>query len=206
MMQRWPKGQKGSKGQEDEKRNGSAASSSKQEQSLQSLVLGRTAEEEAKLLAMLEEALLQPDEGSGDLLRVGGRVGSATVYSVFASKAMSRHFRCLRDGIVGQLQVTRKAMEEPGMSPSSTFSPQSQIYFDLLGAFLFAYSHGFLIYIVYVSDDRTISSVSNWFINARVRLWNPMVEEMYMEETKEHDHLRDGVVSPSDIDENGHPG
>ncbi|KAH9301900.1 hypothetical protein KI387_013483, partial [Taxus chinensis] len=31
----------------------------------------------------------------------------------------------------------------------------------------------------------TKSQVSNWFINARVRLWKPMVEEMYMEETKE---------------------
>lgn len=31
----------------------------------------------------------------------------------------------------------------------------------------------------------TRSQVSNWFINARVRLWKPMVEEMYMEEIKE---------------------
>ncbi|KAK4272671.1 hypothetical protein QN277_021190 [Acacia crassicarpa] len=31
----------------------------------------------------------------------------------------------------------------------------------------------------------TRSQVSNWFINARVRLWKPMVEEMYMEEMKE---------------------
>ncbi|KAF8780181.1 hypothetical protein HU200_001844 [Digitaria exilis] len=29
------------------------------------------------------------------------------------------------------------------------------------------------------------SQVSNWFINARVRLWKPMVEEMYVEEMKE---------------------
>lgn len=27
--------------------------------------------------------------------------------------------------------------------------------------------------------------VSNWFINARVRLWKPMVEEMYLEEQRE---------------------
>ena len=27
--------------------------------------------------------------------------------------------------------------------------------------------------------------VSNWFINARVRLWKPMVEEMYQQEAKE---------------------
>ncbi|CAI9097594.1 OLC1v1034063C2 [Oldenlandia corymbosa var. corymbosa] len=33
----------------------------------------------------------------------------------------------------------------------------------------------------------TRSQVSNWFINARVRLWKPMVEEMYMEEIKENE-------------------
>lgn len=32
----------------------------------------------------------------------------------------------------------------------------------------------------------TRSQVSNWFINARVRLWKPMVEEMYTEELKGH--------------------
>lgn len=38
--------------------------------------------------------------------------GAAMVYSTLASKAMSKHFRCLRDGIVGQIQVTKKAMGE----------------------------------------------------------------------------------------------
>nr|ACD39466.1 BEL29 protein [Solanum palustre] len=33
----------------------------------------------------------------------------------------------------------------------------------------------------------TRSQVSNWFINARVRLWKPVVEEMYLEEIKEHE-------------------
>ncbi|KAI3716615.1 hypothetical protein L1987_67609 [Smallanthus sonchifolius] len=33
----------------------------------------------------------------------------------------------------------------------------------------------------------TRSQVSNWFINARVRLWKPMVEEMYLEEVKEQE-------------------
>ncbi|CAK9184672.1 unnamed protein product [Ilex paraguariensis] len=34
----------------------------------------------------------------------------------------------------------------------------------------------------------TKSQVSNWFINARVRLWKPMVEDMYMEEFKGQEH------------------
>lgn len=33
----------------------------------------------------------------------------------------------------------------------------------------------------------TRSQVSNWFINARVRLWKPMVEEMYREEIKDQE-------------------
>lgn len=32
-----------------------------------------------------------------------------------------------------------------------------------------------------------MEQVSNWFINARVRLWKPMVEEMYVEEMKENE-------------------
>lgn len=51
--------------------------------------------------------------------------GAAKVYSALASKAMSKHFRCLRDGIVGQIQETKKAMGEkdtaaPGMTKGET--------------------------------------------------------------------------------------
>lgn len=35
--------------------------------------------------------------------------------------------------------------------------------------------------------------VSNWFINARVRLWKPMVEEMYLEEIKEQEQNNDNT-------------
>ncbi|KAJ8768305.1 hypothetical protein K2173_021245 [Erythroxylum novogranatense] len=42
------------------------------------------------------------------------------------------------------------------------------------------------------------SQVSNWFINARVRLWKPMVEEMYLEEIKEQEKTgRDHQENPS---------
>lgn len=39
-------------------------------------------------------------------------VGAAAVYSALAWKAMSRHFRSLRDGIVREIKSTKKAMGE----------------------------------------------------------------------------------------------
>ncbi|CAH9135037.1 unnamed protein product [Cuscuta epithymum] len=39
----------------------------------------------------------------------------------------------------------------------------------------------------------TRNQVSNWFINARVRLWKPMVEEMYLEETKEQEQSQNAL-------------
>lgn len=47
--------------------------------------------------------------------------GSAAVYSRLASKAMSRHFRCLRDGVVSQIVMTKKAMgEKDPVAPGTT--------------------------------------------------------------------------------------
>lgn len=41
----------------------------------------------------------------------------------------------------------------------------------------------------------TRNQVSNWFINARVRLWKPMVEEMYLEETKQVEGRHAGAAT-----------
>lgn len=51
--------------------------------------------------------------------------GAAKVYSTLAMKAMSRHFRCLRDGIAGQMKEIKKATGEkdavaPGASRGET--------------------------------------------------------------------------------------
>lgn len=46
--------------------------------------------------------------------------------------------------------------------------------------------------------------VSNWFINARVRLWKPMVEEMYLEEIKEQE--KNGSEENTSKNENKEPG
>ncbi|CAM8884430.1 hypothetical protein QQ045_020198 [Rhodiola kirilowii] len=151
--------------------------------------------------------------------------GAATVYSALASKAMSRHFRCLRDGIVEQIQATKKAMGEKddhvalgttrgetprlrlldqtlrqqkafqqlNMMESHPWRPQrglpersvSVLRAWLFEHFLHPYPTDVDKHILARQTGLSRSQVSNWFINARVRLWKPMVEEMYMEETKE---------------------
>lgn len=42
-----------------------------------------------------------------------------------------------------------------------------------------------------VKSGLTRSQVSNWFINARVRLWKPMIEEMYAEMNRRKNHQTD---------------
>ena len=47
--------------------------------------------------------------------------------------------------------------------------------------------------------------VSNWFINARVRLWKPMVEEMYQQELKEAECAEEREMNQSNNNSNsGH--
>lgn len=46
--------------------------------------------------------------------------GAAKVYSALASRAMSRHFRSLRDGIVREIKATKKAMGEKDTSVPGT--------------------------------------------------------------------------------------
>ncbi|CAL1375274.1 unnamed protein product [Linum trigynum] len=150
--------------------------------------------------------------------------GAATVYSALASKAMSRHFRCLRDGIVTQIQATKKAMGEkdpvaPGTTKGETprlkvidqairqqrafqqmnmmethpWRPQrglpersvSVLRAWLFEHFLHPYPSDVDKHILARQTGLSRSQVSNWFINARVRLWKPMVEELYTEETKD---------------------
>ncbi|KAF2569852.1 hypothetical protein F2Q68_00028019 [Brassica cretica] len=48
----------------------------------------------------------------------------------------------------------------------------------------------------------TRSQVSNWFINARVRLWKPMVEEMYTEEMKEQGKNMGSMEKTLNMDQN----
>lgn len=152
--------------------------------------------------------------------------GAAVPYTALAQKAMSRHFRCLKDAISAQVKhscellgekdaagtsgVTKgetprlKLLEQSlrqqrafhqmgGMLEQEAWRPQRGLperSVNILRAWLFEH---FLH--PYPSDaDKHLlarqtglsrNQVSNWFINARVRLWKPMVEDMYQQESKE---------------------
>ncbi|CAI9755465.1 unnamed protein product [Fraxinus pennsylvanica] len=215
-------------------------------QSLYSLDLLELQKRKTKLLQLLEEVdrryghyCDQMKAVVSSFEAVAGN-GAATVYSSLASKAMSRHFRCLRDGIFGQIKATMKAMGEkdtaaPGttrgetprlrlldqtlrqqrafqqmnMMESHPWRPQRGLperSVSVLRAWLFEH---FLHPYPSVVDKHILarqtglsrSQVSNWFINARVRLWKPMVEEMYIEELKEKEGLNDDSIT--NLDDNG---
>ncbi|XP_038874271.1 homeobox protein BEL1 homolog [Benincasa hispida] len=200
--------------------------------SLQSLDFMDLQKRKTKLFSMLEEVerryrhyCEQMKMVVASFEAVAGS-GAARVYSALASKAMSRHFRSLKDGIVGQIQATRKAMGEkdpiaPGTTRGETprlrvidqalrqqrafhqisimeshpWRPQrglpersvSVLRAWLFEHFLHPYPSDVDKHILARQTGLSRSQVSNWFINARVRLWKPMVEEMYLEETKEQE-------------------
>ncbi|XP_057463756.1 homeobox protein BEL1 homolog [Actinidia eriantha] len=223
-------------------------SSSSKKQSVCNLELLDLQRRKSKLLAMLEEVdrryrhyCDQMKAVVSSFEEVAGH-GTAAVYAALASKAMSRHFRCLRDGIVGQIRDTKKALGEknttvaaaPGMTHGETprlrlldqtlrqqralqqmsimeshpWRPQrglpersvSVLRAWLFEHFLHPYPSDVDKHILARQTGLSRSQVSNWFINARVRLWKPMVEEMYIEETKEGENM--GMASS---DDNGRP-
>ncbi|GKU99114.1 hypothetical protein SLEP1_g12008 [Rubroshorea leprosula] len=184
-----------------------------------------------KLLSMLDEVdrrynhyceQMQMVVNSFDLVM---GYGAAVPYTSLAQKAMSRHFRCLKDAIQAQLKHScellgdkdsagtsgltkgetprlklleqslrqQRTFHQMGMMEQEAWRPQRGLperSVNILRAWLFEH---FLH--PYPSDaDKHLlarqtglsrNQVSNWFINARVRLWKPMVEDMYQQEARE---------------------
>ncbi|ONK59000.1 uncharacterized protein A4U43_C08F1940 [Asparagus officinalis] len=222
--------EEGTKKKKDQWKEGGPSSSS----SLCSLDLVELQKRKARLMLMLEEVhrryrryCEQMRAVVSSFESIAGE-GSATVYSTLASKAMSRHFRCLKDGITSQIQATKMAMGErdstaaapgatkgetprlkkleqclrqqkafqnAGIMESQPWRPQrglpersvSVLRAWLFEHFLHPYPSDVDKHILARQTGLSRSQVSNWFINARVRLWKPMVEEMYMEELKEEE-------------------
>ncbi|KAJ7971679.1 BEL1-like homeodomain protein 1 [Quillaja saponaria] len=89
----------------------------------------------------------------------------------------------------------QRALQQLGMIQHNAWRPQrglpersvSVLRAWLFEHFLHPYPKDSDKHMLAKQTGLTRSQVSNWFINARVRLWKPMVEEMYMEEIKEHE-------------------
>ncbi|CAO2828295.1 unnamed protein product [Amaranthus hypochondriacus] len=184
-----------------------------------------------KLLAMLDEVDKRYKHYSEQIHMVVNSMevimgyGASIPYTLVAQKAMSRHFRCLKEAIQVQLKhscemlgekdpttnsgITKgetprlkvleqslrqqRAIHQMGMIDQESWRPQRGLperSVAILRAWLFEH---FLH--PYPSDaDKHLlarqtglsrNQVSNWFINARVRLWKPMIEEMYQKESKD---------------------
>ncbi|MED6169845.1 hypothetical protein PIB30_025097 [Stylosanthes scabra] len=144
--------------------------------------------------------------------------GAAEPYTWLALRTISRHFRSLRDAISGQIQVIQRCLGEQEGIPRLRYVDQQlrqqkalqqlgvmrqawrpqrglpETSVSILRAWLFEH---FLH--PYPKDSEKImlarqtgltrNQVANWFINARVRLWKPMVEEMYKEEFGDSDNI-----------------
>ncbi|CAL9057978.1 unnamed protein product [Musa banksii] len=156
-------------------------------------------------------------------------LNSATPCTSLALKAISKHFRSLKNAISEQIQNISKVLgEELLSSPSfsrgeATTTPRSK-YLDqslqkqkvgestlsftgynqpvwkpqrglperavsvlrawLFEHFLHPYPTDTDKHMLATQTGLSRNQVSNWFINARVRLWKPMIEEIHMLETK----------------------
>ncbi|CAA0840259.1 BEL1-like homeodomain protein 2, partial [Striga hermonthica] len=164
--------------------------------------------------------------------------GAATPYTGLAHKAMSRHFRWMKDAIAKELRASCEALGEKdlssvsigltkgetprlkvleqkyrrqkalehhvGMMDSESWRPQRGLperSLNILRAWMFEH---FLHPYPSEADKHLLSrqtglsknQVSNWFINARVRLWKPMVEEMYQQEFS-HEKVQPSQASRS---------
>ncbi|XP_073122559.1 BEL1-like homeodomain protein 2 [Henckelia pumila] len=171
--------------------------------------------------------------------------GASSTYTGLAQKAMSRHFRCIKDAITSELRVCceglgekdvtggsgitkgetpklkileqkyrqQKAVEHMGMlDAAESWRPQRGLperSVNILRSWLFEH---FLHPYPSEADKHLLSrqtglsknQVANWFINARVRLWKPMVEEMYQKEFQ--DEVQHGAAAAQSPMHNSPPG
>ncbi|XP_061376360.1 BEL1-like homeodomain protein 9 [Gastrolobium bilobum] len=176
----------------------------------------------SRLLTMLDEVYRRYRQYYQQMLAVVtsfeyvSDLSNAAPYASLALKAMSKHFRCLKNAITDQLQFTNKAHfhisnrkdESPrfGNSDRGPYNQRSGFFehqpvwrpqrglperaVTVLRAWLFEH----FLHPYPTDTDKLMlakqtglsrSQVSNWFINARVRLWKPMVEEIHMLETRQ---------------------
>ncbi|KAI4365522.1 hypothetical protein MLD38_021501 [Melastoma candidum] len=142
-------------------------------------------------------------------------LGNAAPYVNLALKVMSKHFRCLKDVIIDQFLFTMKAVRgddvmrlemekrphlghrgiqisgilehQPVWRPQRGLPEHAVTVLRawLFDHFLHPYPTDIDKLMLAKETGLSRSQVSNWFINARVRLWKPMVEEIHMLEMQQ---------------------
>lgn len=158
-------------------------------------------------------------------------IGNAAPFANIAIKTMSKHFKCLKDAITDQLQFTTSKSsnhhgqincERVGISGKGLYCQRQETQpvwrpqrglperaVTLLRAWLFDH----FLHPYPTDTDKVMlakqtglsrNQVSNWFINARVRLWKPMVEEIHMLETREA-HNKSSQREGQNINNNNNP-
>ncbi|KAE8680626.1 BTB/POZ domain-containing protein [Hibiscus syriacus] len=101
----------------------------------------------------------------------------------------------------------QRALQQLGMIQHNAWRPQrglpersvSVLRSWLFEHFLHPYPKDSDKHMLAKQTGLTRSQVSNWFINARVRLWKPMVEEMYLEEIKGQEQNNEDSASKSTV-------
>ncbi|KAF2595823.1 hypothetical protein F2Q68_00009064 [Brassica cretica] len=145
-----------------------------------------------KLLTMVDEVdkrynqYYHQMEALASSIEMGAGVGAAKPYTSVALNRISRHFRCLRDAIKEQVQVIRGKLGEKETAEEQGERIPRLRYLDqrLRQQRALHQQLGMESEKIMLAKQTGLSKnqVANWFINARVRLWKPMIEEMYKEE------------------------
>ncbi|XP_047951612.1 BEL1-like homeodomain protein 4 isoform X2 [Salvia hispanica] len=211
--------------------NGGGVSSSKNHHSLSPSERTEYQRRKLQLLSMLdevEERYMKYSEQMQAMVKsfdAAAGEGAAEAYTGLARRAMSQHFRTMKDAVEREVRecLTALGEKEAGITKGETprlkaveqkYRRQKALQLQHMGmggtdhdswrpqrglpdrsvtvlrAWLFEH---FLHPYPSEADKHLLSrqtglsknQVSNWFINARVRLWKPMVEEMYQQEFKE---------------------
>ncbi|KAG5377527.1 hypothetical protein IGI04_042123 [Brassica rapa subsp. trilocularis] len=197
---------------------------------------GEFMKNKSKLISMLDEVYKRYKQYYEQLQAVMGSfecvagLGHAAPYASLTLKALSRHFKCLKNAITEQLQFSTnnkiQQQQQSGhlmISENRTDSMRFGGSDSSRGLCSAGQRHGFpdnhapvwrphrglperavtvlrawlfdhFLHPYPTDTDKLMlakqtglsrNQVSNWFINARVRVWKPMVEEIHMLETRQ---------------------
>ncbi|KAF9678387.1 hypothetical protein SADUNF_Sadunf07G0029700 [Salix dunnii] len=122
--------------------------------------------------------------------------GAAVPYTALAQKAMSRHFRCLKDAVAAQLKHSCELLGEKDGAGTSGITkgetPRLKLLEQSLRQQRAFHQMGMMEQEAWRPQrglpERSVNILRAWLFEHflhPVRLWKPMVEEMYQQESKE---------------------